>query len=262
MTDDLEPRLFDPGPADDPGPFERDALSADARPTPPTRRPARDLEDMGTRGVNLLAALDPPDAAGIVWGIAGLDEANALLARAHYLGPSRGGRLVVGGWADGELVAAQVWRHPTARGLPADGTVAELSRWCLTPAAGPNAGSRMHKIAVALIRGHLPDVAALVSYSDPSAGHGGALYRACNWRWAPTWHRLRPPPTGLGSWDGSTRQEVKDRWVFPMRRRLPDHVLDAFKLDDVAALRRYRLTDEWQITRRWPALIPWDTYAP
>lgn len=43
-------------------------------------------------------------------------------------------------------------------------------------------------------------------------------HRAANWRWSPTWHRLFPPPTANGSWDGHTRQEVKDRWVYPLRR--------------------------------------------
>lgn len=59
-------------------------------------------------------------------------------------------------------------------------------------------------------------VTTIVSYSDPSAGHDGALYRACNWLWAPTWQRLRPPPTGNGNW-GSGAQAVKDRWVFLLR---------------------------------------------
>ena len=53
----------------------------------------------------------------------------------------------------------------------------------------------------------------VVSYSDPSVGHTGALYKACNWTWAPTWHRLRPPPTGNGSWKNGEAQSVKDRWV-------------------------------------------------
>jgi len=63
---------------------------------------------------------------------------------------------------------------------------------------------------------HHPEVTTLVSYSDPSAGHTGALYRACNWRWAPTWHRLRPPPSGNGSWQEGKQQHVKDRWYFPI----------------------------------------------
>jgi hypothetical protein len=85
------------------------------------------------------------------------------------------------------------------------------------PEGGLNAGSRMHRAAVYELRRRFPRLTTLVSYSDPSVGHTGALYRACNWRWAPTWQRLRPPPSGGGSWDGVTRQEPKDRWVFHLR---------------------------------------------
>lgn len=60
-----------------------------------------------------------------------------------------------------------------------------------------------------------PDATTVVSYSDPSVGHTGALYRACNWFWAPTWHRLRPAPSGHGKWTkGGKVEAVKDRWVF------------------------------------------------
>lgn len=178
------------------------------------------------------------DATDMTWRIGQAWEANLLLARHHYLGPIRtGGRLIVVGTRAGEVVAAQVWRPPTARGLPADGTWLELARWCLTPMAGPNAGSRQHKYAVRLIRRHLPDVTTLVSYSDPSQGHTGSLYRACNWTWAPTWLRLRPPPTGNGNW-GTGRQAVKDRWVFPVT---PDGRRDAaLSVGDPAAVRHWR----------------------
>lgn len=62
-----------------------------------------------------------------------------------------------------------------------------------------------------------PQVTTMVSYSDPSQGHTGALYKACNWAWAPTWHRLRPPPSGNGSWKDGKVQSVKDRWVFALK---------------------------------------------
>ena len=124
----------------------------------------------------------------ITWGVPTLAETNALLAEHHYLGPSKsGGKHLFGGWVDGKLVAAQVWRSVTARRLNSP-AILELSRWCLTPPAGANAGSRMHKYAVAELR-KSSEVEILVSYSDPSAGHGGSLYRACNWLWAPTWSR-------------------------------------------------------------------------
>jgi hypothetical protein len=146
-----------------------------------------------------------------------LAEVNPLLAAMHYLGPISAARYVYAGLLDCVVVAAMVWRWPTARYLPNDGTWLELSRWCLTPEAGLNAGSRMHGRVVRDLRRRAPHVTTLVSYSDPSQGHTGALYKACNWRWAPTWHRLRPPPSGNGSWSGR-QQAVKDRWVFELRR--------------------------------------------
>jgi hypothetical protein len=146
-----------------------------------------------------------------------LAEANDLLARHHYLGPVEWARFVICQWADGEVVGAQVWKEPTSRRLPNDGSWLELARWCLTPRGGKNAGSRMHRAAVYELRRRFELLTTLVSYSDPSAGHSGTLYRACNWLWRPTWHRLNPPPSGAGSWDGIHRAEPKDRWVYPVR---------------------------------------------
>lgn len=188
------------------------------------------------------------------WGECTLVEANALLAEHHYLGPIRQGRYTFGGYVMGELVAAQVWKAPTARNLPSDGTWLELARWCLTPAAGPDAGSRMHRWAVRGLRDALPDVTTLISYSDPSHGHGGSLYRACNWLWAPTWHRLRPPPSGLGSWDGKTRQEVKDRWVFPLRDD-PGRA-GVLQVRDRGAIRAFHASGEAERCARWPVAVP------
>jgi hypothetical protein len=153
---------------------------------------------------------------GFVFDVGTADEANSLLAREHYLGPLDRGHIVIVGLLDGETVAAQIWTLPTSRRLPSDGSWLELARWCLTPRAGKNAGSRMHKWVVRWLRQAAPSVTTLVSYSDPSVGHTGSLYRACNWHWAPTWHRLRPPPSANGDW-GSGRQAVKDRWVFEIK---------------------------------------------
>jgi hypothetical protein len=163
-----------------------------------------------------------------------IDEANELLRTRHYLGPIEWGRLVVCQWVAGEVVGAMVWKSPTSRFLPADGSWLELARWCLTPDGGTNAGSRMHGAAVRMIRTRLAGVTTLVSYSDPSVGHTGSLYKACNWRWAPTWHRLKPPPTGGGSWDGVTQQAPKDRWVFELR---PDGQRETFLRLDPSYLR-------------------------
>lgn len=178
------------------------------------------------------------DRSDVLWRLGEAWEANVLLSRHHYLGPLRSGaRLTIVGSRYGEPVAAMMWKHPTSRGLPSDGSWLELSRWCLTSGAGDNAGSRMHKWSVRLIREHLPNVTTLVSYSDPGHGHTGALYRACNWQWAPTWHRLRPAPSGHGDW-GSGRQGVKDRWVFCVRR--DDRRDDVLAVGDPAAVRYWQ----------------------
>lgn len=173
----------------------------------------------------------------VTWRAASLIEANALLGGHHYLGPAHRAAHVLGGFAAGRVVAAQIWSSPTSRRLPSDGSWLELARWCLTPEAGQYAGSRLHRFAVAYLRQHAPKATTLVSYSDPSVGHTGALYRACNWRWAPTWHRLRPPPTGQGNW-GTGQQAVKDRWIFDLA---PDARRDSVLLvNDPPAIRGFR----------------------
>lgn len=124
----------------------------------------------------------------------------------HYLGAAKRGTA----WKDefGVLVLA----NPSSRRLPL--TWLELTRWCLL--GTKNGGSQQWKNVTRWIRTRFPEITTIVSYSDPSAGHSGSLYRACNWLWAPTWHRLRPPPSGNGNW-GTGRESVKDRWVYCLR---------------------------------------------
>lgn len=131
------------------------------------------------------------------------------LAEKHYLGSIKRGVA----WADqyGIIVVSA----PTSRRLPANRWL-ELCRWCIT-SEEKNAGSRQWAAFVRALRTANTVATTVVSYSDPSMGHTGALYRACNFLWAPTWHRLRPPPTGNGSWGNDKAESVKDRWVFPIR---------------------------------------------
>jgi hypothetical protein len=130
-----------------------------------------------------------------------------LLSEKHYLGPTK-----AAGFAWRDQFGCIVFAAPRARGVPHRWL--EVVRWCLV--GGKNAGSQQWAAAVAMLRRQRPDCTTIVSYSDPSQGHSGALYRACNWLWAPTWHRLRPPPTGNGAWTADARQAVKDRWVYPL----------------------------------------------
>ena len=136
-----------------------------------------------------------------------VDLVNEFLNRNHYLGAIHRGIA----WSD--EFGVMVWANPTSRRLPQQ-TWLELVRWCLVGI--PNGGTRQWRQVRRWLLEDFPHVTTAVSYSDPSRGHTGALYKACNWQWAPTWHRLRPPPTGNGNW-GNGQQSIKDRWVFPLR---------------------------------------------
>lgn len=152
------------------------------------------------------------------------------LVEKHYLGAAR---LAQFAWKDEFGVAA--FANPRARHLPSDWL--ELVRWCLR--GQPNDGSRQWKRIVVALRRYTK-ATTVVSYSDPAQGHTGALYRACGWLWAPTWHRLNPPPTGNGAWSADKPQSVKDRWVYPLR---PDPTRTAKLTNDIPerfAWARYR----------------------
>ena len=151
----------------------------------------------------------------------------ALLDANHYLGAARRGFA----WSDefGVLVLA----NPSSRHIPTHWL--ELIRWCLN--GTPNGGSQQWARVSRWLRESRPDVTTVISYSDPSVGHTGALYRACNWLWAPTWQRLRPPPTGNGSWTAGKQETVKDRWIYPLR---PDARREwVLKVNDTALQKRH-----------------------
>lgn len=136
--------------------------------------------------------------------------ANAILEKHHYLGSINRGFV----FADDHGV--MVFANPSSRRLPHRSWI-ELVRWCIVSDV-KNAGSKQWSAARSWLLRKYPEITTVVSYSDPSNGHTGALYRACNWLWAPTWHRLRPPPTGNGNWGGQLRaQAVKDRWIAVLR---------------------------------------------
>lgn len=152
---------------------------------------------------------------------------NNTLEVHHYLGPINRGFA----WEneDGVIVLA----NPTSRRLPTRWL--ELVRWCIV-SRRKNAGSSMWSKCVRSIRKEMPDRTTVVSYSDPSVGHTGSLYRACNWVYAPTWHRLRPPPSGHGQWTFGKKQSVKDRWVFILKAdHCREHLL---QIKDESILRK------------------------
>lgn len=99
-------------------------------------------------------------------------ETYQLLSDRHYLGPTK-----AAGFAWGDEFGRIVFAAPRARGVPHRWL--EVVRWCLLGTA--NGGSQQWARAVRMLRRQRPDCTTVVSYSDPSQGHDGALYRACNW---------------------------------------------------------------------------------
>jgi hypothetical protein len=158
---------------------------------------------------------------------------NQVLADRHYLGP------IDRGFPYRDEFGVMVLANPSSRRLPQDRWL-ELVRWCLY--GTKNGGSQQWRRVSEWLRQTRPDVTTVVSYSDPSHGHTGALYRACNWHWAPTWHRLRPAPSGNGKWTtGGKVEAVKDRWVFGLK---PDAEREALlRVKDKSIMRRMPWAD-------------------
>src|SRR5690348_807210 len=115
--------------------------------------------------------------------ICSVESTFQILTARHYLGPTRNAFF---GWRD--EFGVMVFANPRSRRLPQDRWL-ELVRWCLL--GDENGGSRQWAAFTCWAKRNAPKITTIVSYSDPSRGHTGALYRACNWLWAPTWHRLR-----------------------------------------------------------------------
>lgn len=150
---------------------------------------------------------------------------NVLLEDRHYLGRCGRAQYV---WEDEFGVI--VFAAPASRRLPKSWL--ELTRWCLV--GRENGGSQQWRAARAFVM-QQSEATTVVSYSDPSVGHTGALYRACGFLWAPTWHRLFPPPTGQGSWTGAKVEAVKDRWIAVLR---PDPIRAAVLAVDDGRIKR------------------------
>jgi len=57
----------------------------------------------------------------------------------------------------------------------------ELARLYLLDGIPANAETWLIGASIRYIKRHHPDVAGLLSYADPSAGHAGTIYKAANW---------------------------------------------------------------------------------
>lgn len=107
----------------------------------------------------------------------------AHMIRQHYLGKWPGVCvLILALRRDADLLGTIVFALPPRETAKRYGGLTwELARLWLRDDVPKNAETYLIGRAVRYIRRHNPEVKALVSYADPSAGHAGTIYKAANW---------------------------------------------------------------------------------
>ncbi len=106
------------------------------------------------------------------------------MIKAHYIGKWPGVCVLVLGLARGEnLIGVIVYALPPRETSKRyGGETWELARLWIRDDIPPNAETYLIAQSVKYIRKNRPEVACLVSYADPSAGHAGTIYKAANWK--------------------------------------------------------------------------------
>lgn len=124
--------------------------------------------------------------------------------RRHYLhGWPAVNVAIFGAFADGITVGACVFSLPPREtAIRLGGVTWELSRLWLVDEMPRNAESWFIAKCIKAIRSSRPEVAFLVSYADPSAGHVGTIYRASNWRFDGMTDAERKTPRFDYLWNG------------------------------------------------------------
>lgn len=106
------------------------------------------------------------------------------MIRRHYLGRWPGVCVLsLGLRRAGDWLGVIVFALPPRETMKRYGGVTwELARLWVHDSVPKNAETYVIGRAVRYIQRHRPDVATLVSYADPSAGHAGTIYKAANWK--------------------------------------------------------------------------------
>lgn len=107
----------------------------------------------------------------------------APMIRAHYIGKWPGVTvLILALTCDGRPVGACVFALPPRETAKRYGGITwELARLWVADEMPTNVETYFMARAVRHIQRARPEVVALVSYADPSAGHSGVIYRAAGW---------------------------------------------------------------------------------
>lgn len=111
-------------------------------------------------------------------------DVDIMVRQQHYLHRWPGVvTLVLKMWRDSEPLGVVVFALPPRESDKRYGGKAwELARLWVNDGVPKNGETWLLGAAIRYVRQHHPDVKALVSYADPSAGHSGVIYRAGNWQ--------------------------------------------------------------------------------
>lgn len=106
------------------------------------------------------------------------------MIRAHYIGKWPGVTVLTLGLFRGvQPLGVVVFALPPRETAKRYGGVTwELARLWVSDLVPTNGETFVIGRAIRYIKQHRKDVAVLVSYADPSAGHSGTIYRASNWK--------------------------------------------------------------------------------
>jgi hypothetical protein len=105
-----------------------------------------------------------------------------IIRRNHYTGSVPSGKRAVFQYEDAIVVfAIPANKNISTWLLGRPNVVWELSRLWAPDGHRPNLLTEAIADATRRFRGEYPEVEALVSYADPSAGHKGGVYRAASW---------------------------------------------------------------------------------
>jgi len=114
--------------------------------------------------------------------------AREIILRHHYTHAWTKNKHNIGLLKDGMIVGVAVYGSPVGRHSAKsispfikENQVLELTRLWVADSEGKNTESWFIGQTFKWIRKHDPEIKALISYSDPSAGHKGTIYQATNW---------------------------------------------------------------------------------
>jgi len=116
-----------------------------------------------------------------------IEEARDFLNKYHYAGYGRSAKKVYAVKYNNEILSVIKFSPPVRKEVatsmgwkPTD--VLELDRFCIRPKwQVKNLASKIMSKVIGLVKNDFPEIVILISFSDPSQGHVGTLYRASNW---------------------------------------------------------------------------------